>query len=392
MNTEGVAYETFIDSIKSKQTKTVYRGLLLRFARWRNVTSTEALLKYALQNDARVVKADIISYLMHLKNVIKISHSSRNTALAAIKHFFEMNEIVLPWKQIAKFLGEKEKVYEDREYTYEEIQKILNVADIKYKAIILLLASSGVRVGAIPFIKIGHIPKVPDFNIFKISVYKRSKEEYYAFCTPECYNAIVAYLDYRTRFGEALIDDAPLFRKDFDPSDGLQVRNPQPIGLASITGRLRKLLIQSGVVQHEHRTERNKGKRNEVARTHGFRKFAITNMGRSRMDSEIREMLVGHKLGVKGLYLKYGEQDRLMEYLKAVDYLTINEENRLKIKVEELTAKTQSNEHIIKRNLQEKEEEIQQLMQNDKVKEDALATLSDQVMTLMIEVQELKKR
>ena len=116
---------------------------------------------------------------MHLKNVIKISHSSRNTALAAIKHFFEMNEIVLPWKQIAKFLGEKEKVYEDREYTYEEIQKILNVADIKYKAIILLLASSGVRVGAIPFIKIGHIPKVPDFNIFKISVYKRSKEEYY---------------------------------------------------------------------------------------------------------------------------------------------------------------------------------------------------------------------
>lgn len=209
---------------------------------------------------------------------------------------------------------------------------------------------------------------------------------------PECYNAIVAYLDYRTRFGEALIDDAPLFRKDFDPSDGLQVRNPQPIGLASITGRLRKLLIQSGVVQHEHRTERNKGKRNEVARTHGFRKFAITNMGRSRMDSEIREMLVGHKLGVKGLYLKYGEQDRLMEYLKAVDYLTINEENRLKIKVEELTAKTQSNEHIIKRNLQEKEEEIQQLMQNDKVKEDALATLSDQVMTLMIEVQELKKR
>src|SRR5437899_1723229 len=114
MDTEGVAYETFINSIKSKQSRTVYRGLLLRFASWRNVASTEALLKYALRNDARAVKADIISYLMHLKNDIRLSHSSRNTALAAIKHFFEMNEVVLPWKQIAKFLGEKEKVYEDR--------------------------------------------------------------------------------------------------------------------------------------------------------------------------------------------------------------------------------------------------------------------------------------
>jgi integrase len=331
MNTEGVAYEIFMNSIKSKQSRTVYRGLLLRFARWMNVASTESLLKYALQNDARVVKADIISYLMHLKNDIRLSHSSRNTALAAIKHFFEMNEVVLPWKQIAKFLGEKEKVYEDREYTYEEIRRLLNIADIKYKAIILLLASSGTRVGGIPSIKIGHISKVSDFNIFKISIYKKSKEEYYTFCTPECYKAIMDYLDYRTRFGEVLVDDAPLFRKDFDRVDRLQVRNPQPIGLASINGRFRKLLIQSGVARHELQSEKNKGRRNEVARAHGFRKFAITNMGRSRMDSEIREMLAGHKLGIKGLYLKYGEQDRLTEYLKAVDFLTINQENRLKV-------------------------------------------------------------
>lgn len=38
------------------------------------------------------------------------------------------------------------------------------------------------------------------------------------------------------------------------------------------------------------------------------------------------------------------------------------------------------------------ENENQRLRHNDQMKEDALATLSDQVMKLMVEVQELKKR
>ena len=42
---------------------------------------------------------------------------------------------------------------------------------------------------------------------------------------------------------------------------------------------------------------------------------------------------------------------------------------------------------MIKKKLSEKEKEIEDLRYNDKVKEDALATLSDQ----MAEVQELKK-
>jgi hypothetical protein len=46
----------------------------------------------------------------------------------------------------------------------------------------------------------------------------------------------------------------------------------------------------------------------------------------------------------------------------------------------------------IEANLQEKDREIEELRLNDKVKEDALATLSDQVMKLMVEVQELKRR
>jgi hypothetical protein len=54
----------------------------------------------------------------------------------------------------------------------------------------------------------------------------------------------------------------------------------------------------------------------------------------SKLNPEIREMLLGHKIGLASVYYKPTEQEMLNEYLKAVNLLTINEENRLKQKVE----------------------------------------------------------
>ena len=58
-----------------------------------------------------------------------------------------MNDIALPWHQIAKFIGEHDTENEDREYTYEEIARQLEIADLKYKVIILIMASAALRVG-----------------------------------------------------------------------------------------------------------------------------------------------------------------------------------------------------------------------------------------------------
>ena len=67
---------------------------------------------------------------------------------------------------------------------------------------------------------------------------------------------------------------------------------------------------------------------------HGFRKFTITKMAEADMNYEIRERLSGHTIGVAQRYLRFREQKYVEEYLKAVDLLTINEENRLKKKVQ----------------------------------------------------------
>ena len=92
--------------------------------------------------------------------------------------------------------------------------------------------------------------------------------------------------------------------------------------------------------------------------TKGFRKFAITQMAKSRMDAEIREKLVGHTIGIATHYIRYSPQEMLQEYLKAVDLLTINEENRLKLKVDELQSK-QSEIELMKIEMKKQEEMIQ---------------------------------
>lgn len=43
-------------------------------------------------------------------------------------------------------------------------------------------------------------------------------------------------------------------------------------------------------------------------------------------------MLLGHKIGLASCYYRPTEEDFIQEYLKAVNLLTINEENKLKQK------------------------------------------------------------
>ena len=83
----------------------------------------------------------------------------------------------------------------------------------------------------------------------------------------------------------------------------------------------------------------------------------------------------------------------LNDYLKAVDLLTIsNTSLKLEKQVKELSEKSKDNEYVIKAKLAEKDQEVLDLKKLDRTKEKSLAALSDKVMKLMKEVQNLKKQ
>jgi integrase len=270
-------------------------------------------------------------------------------------------------KKVGRYLGEEKPANRDRAYNTKEIQQVLTKCDERMRVIVLLLTSTGLRIGALPSLKLRNLMKIGTDSdekcyVYQITVYEGTKEEYFCFCSPECVMAIESYLEYRRRLGEKLTSETQLIREQFDRNDLFRVRNPHKISLYTLLGILTAVLVSSGVRTVVPDTEnKDRGKRREVARAHGFRKFTTTNMIRARVNPEIREMLLGHSIGLSGSYYRPDSREMLQEYLKAVDLLTISDENRLRIKVDELTTKTKDDDYIIKTKLEEKDKEVHDL-------------------------------
>jgi integrase len=311
--------ELFLKSCRSQQTRKNYE---VSFQKYIDFVGGDNNL--FCDNNPRQIEEKIIEFILSLREKGK-SYSAISNYLHPIKAFYKINDIVLNVYKISKFMPEQIKVNRDRAYTHEEIGKMLEVADERMKVVVLLLASTGMRIGAIPDLRIRNLQEN------KITVYESTNEEYFTFTTPECKKAIDFYLDFRSRYGEKINDDSVLIREQFDIRDPFAIKNPKQVIHKTIQWNLRVLAIKCGIRKNADRNTRQ-----QVMMSHGFRKFFTTQLVNSKINPEIREMLLGHEIGLASAYYKPTEQEMYDEYQKAVNNLTINEENRLKTKVEKL--------------------------------------------------------
>ena len=143
-------YSNFVNSIKSDVTRRIYEYNLRLFMEFCGTNKFEDLIGQQYK---------IITYLMSLREK-KLSFNSISTRLNAIYHFYDMNDISLNKKKIKMFKGEYTKRVLDRAYTDKEIKKILDVSDLRAKTIVLLMASSGLRIGSIPDLRLRNIQKI----------------------------------------------------------------------------------------------------------------------------------------------------------------------------------------------------------------------------------------
>jgi len=177
-------------------------------------------------------------------------------------------------------------------------------------------------------------------EIYKITVYENDEEEYVTYCTPECVKAIDDYLGMRSRYGEKLDGQSYLIRDQFDIRDPFVISKPTTIKSVSLSNKIRDIAIRAGLrsVEEFDKTEKHPGSlRKEVPIAHGFRKFFTTQLIESDLKTELRWLLEGHNLKANdGNYVRTSEKRLQQEYEKAIDNLTINEENRLRKKVETL--------------------------------------------------------
>jgi integrase len=93
---------------------------------------------------------------------------------------------------------------------------------------------------------------------------------------------------------------------------------------------------KNGLITVDHVNPRTT--RKDVKLSHGFRKFFETMLVNSGIHETIIRKLTGHsdRSNLTQLYSKQTEEEMLDEYMKASDRLTINEENRLRKKVDKL--------------------------------------------------------
>ena len=91
------------------------------------------------------------------------------------------------------------------------------------------------------------------------------------------------------------------------------------------------------------------------------------------------KILMGHDTGLEKSSYKPAEKDLLQDYLRAIDFLTIHNDNKMKLtkEVEELREKSKESEYIIKGKLEERDKQIKELMKKQEKTDTFIQSLID---------------
>lgn len=318
----------WLEEYSSTATKEIYKYHLLFFCKYHNVTPDTLL-----QLKSQEIKNMVLTYIIHLKKVAKqtagkpkrgeISVNSIKLYLTGVQSFLESNEIMLNWKKIAKYYP-KDVSNNLRGYTKEEIAKLLSVADLRDRCIILLMASTGIRVGAIKTLKIKHLKKLEN-NIGNLIVYPDSKNDRYnALLTPECMAILDKYFEFRRKQHEKITEESLIIRDKYATFSRTTNRS-KPLLENTINKQMKFLLIKAGLPYEQLQPD------------HSLRKFFNTALMNSDVAHSFKELLMGHSVKLDNVYYdkdnELSRQKVVVEYMKAVDALTINEEYRLRKKI-----------------------------------------------------------
>jgi integrase len=322
-------YTLFLETIKSPDGRVVWANYLHNFMAHQCLKGYDDLLA----EPAKAIQARLRSYVIHKKAQGTRGQSIGNH-LTALRHFYWINEVEgIAWDRVRALLPEAVKALEDVPYTHEQISAMLKVAKRRLRIPILSEAQGGPRIGAIPILKKGDLAKT-SHGFYRVIIYRGTKSAYVTFFGPEATTEIDEYFAYRERCGEVLTDESALIREEFDANtEG--AKHPRFVSKRTLERQIAYVAQAAGI----RTVEKGGGpsKRKKIMLTHGLRKFFKRQCRRAGVDPVNLEHLQGHKhgdvgAGVTKLMMTYDpadEQELLQEYLKAIDFLTIDSSKRL---------------------------------------------------------------
>lgn len=261
-------------------------------------------------------------------NILAKSVSYHKSFLASVQNVLTtLDRDNISLKKFRRNIPE-EKTHEGTgKWKPDEIRALVELTtDKRTKAMLLLMAGSGVRIGSLSEMRMRDLTDFQD-GCKRLVVYAESaKSRYVTFVAPDGAKAIDEMLEERKGRGEKLDDSSYLFVSVIKLRNGKQI--PKQASKLAIKQAVRNLVEM-------YRRKRNfvivEGqKRYNVAMAHGFRRFFKTALSEAKLESTNKIRLLGHSLNVNERYDSFSEEklDEILfeDFKKSLPFLAIYKE------------------------------------------------------------------
>jgi len=291
------------------------------------------------------------------------------------KKWLTLNSVEIDWPKVqSEILPGEEIIVSDRMPTKEELKQLLNTGSLRDRVIILVLTSSGLRVGALATLTLGDIQleeEIPRIVVKREPGRKisRKMKGFATFITPEAKTMLLQYIKHRQSLGEKITEASPLITSEREEELGNFLNSHY------LSNHWRRLLKRA------HLATKNGGPWHDI-HLHTLRKYFDTQCINAGVKSPYKEFWMGH-IGkhLAESYFRGEVETHIEEYQKAIPYLSVLTPEPQNYKA--LVEKVRFLEHNGKR----KDTEIEKL----RMKLDEQASLSNLVKQLGKELNRLKE-
>ncbi len=360
MNLE-IPPSVYLECYSKKSTRGMVAGVLLKYIRITEKNPVnlenldEAYSRYTSSKTDSEIAADILTYPRKLQ-ALKQSPMTVRTNVSVIDRYFadacnyQMSGNHKRLRNVG--LQKNHPISREISITQQIIKQLLSHSDTRMRALILVLCSSGLRIGETLSLTFRDV----DLNSKPIKItlqgeYTKNGIPRIAYISDEAGDALRAWLSVRDETKRISLLKHTHIKQDFGNDNRIF-----PYTRENETVRLLRLTKLCGQFAPDEQTRRN------AVHFHSFRKFFITQFKLAGGNVTAAECLAGHSGYLDMAYRRIPEDELAAEYLRAMPKLTINVPDdyfECKIKQADEIAKLQINsaqqQAVINRLLQELE-------------------------------------
>jgi integrase len=328
----------------------------------------------------------IRNYAVFLQQTNNISNSTLKYRIVTLKNFLEFYDVDISPRKFKLKVKLPKAVRKTKEaLSKEDVIDILNAcSDIRLKTYLMLLASTGMRPVEALSIRVKDLDlKSNPSRLFVRGEYTKTRSDRTIFLTQELDNQLSSWLAYRYRRRRICYSEngktvtqyrtPSMKNSDLIFSAHRSGGNPNPASLyVGFRTSFAKTLDRMGKGTREDGNER----RRKIT-LHSFRRFVKTTISDLGYQ-DFSEYFIGHS---GSTYWTKKESEKGNIFRKIEPYLTFLNVHQLERQGADIQSK-----------MEELEELNQSFRERDKMKDDAIAHLSDQLMALTARMQDLERR